>query len=285
MNLEIPQIVLVLVLALLLSAFLSLLMGPRGGRFRALPGWIGFWAFFGVLLVLLSRTSPWISVPLLGIVMFGSLKEYFFLAPVRPQDRWAILFAYFSIPASLYPVFVNSYGTFLTIILLALFLLMPAILSIGSPRQGLLDSMGRVLLGLLVFVFCAAHLAWMVHLPTGFLELFGVLVLASELPQRLAGRFRLGERMLRSLMGVVGGVGLSAASGAWLGPWVGVSLNEGAIAGILVATSVTIGGLVTEAVAQDLSLGPSTSRVGRAAILDRITPVIYAAPLFFHFLN
>ena len=46
--------------------------------------------------------------------------------------------------------------------------------------------LGRVLLGVLSFVFCPAHLALLVHWPqSGLLELYGVLVLSAELPQRL----------------------------------------------------------------------------------------------------
>jgi predicted CDP-diglyceride synthetase/phosphatidate cytidylyltransferase len=232
MNVQNPGIAVVLGAMLLITGVLALALGPRGGRLRALPGWIGFWLFFTIVLLLLSRVSVWLSLPLLGLVQFATLREYFFLAPLRPQDRWAILFAYLSIPAGLYPVVLDSYGLFLTLILIYLFLLLPTMLSLGSSEKGLLDSLGRVLLGLLVYVFCGAHLGFMVSRPTGTLELFGVLV-----------------------------------------------------AGLLVCLSVTAGGLVTEAVAHDLSVSASESRVGRAALLDRITPAIYAAPLYFHFLR
>jgi predicted CDP-diglyceride synthetase/phosphatidate cytidylyltransferase len=59
----------------------------------------------------------------------------------------------------------------------------------------------------------------------------------------------------------------------------------GLIAGLLVSTSVTAGGIVTAAVAYDLSLTTQSARLGRAAILDRITPAVYAAPLYYHCLS
>ena len=55
MKLPIPDMVLALGLAVLVAAILSLLAGPRGGRYRALPGWIGFWALLSMMLVCLSN--------------------------------------------------------------------------------------------------------------------------------------------------------------------------------------------------------------------------------------
>lgn len=285
MDLGKTDILLVLVASVLFVLLISLAMGTRGGRYRALPGWGVFWILFGALLVVLGRVTPWVSLPLLGAVMFLSIREYSFLAPLRRQDRWATLLIYVSIPGFLYPVFIDNYGGFLATILLYLFLFLPSILSLGAPQEGLLDSLGRVMLGVLVFVFSTAHLGFLIHMPLGSLEWFGILVLASELPQRLTGRLRFRKGVLRSLVGTLFSFALAAGAGAWLGPTFGISAAMGGIGGAMVALAVTAGGVVTEAVARDLALSPSAARVGRAALLDRLTPVVYAAPLFYHFLD
>ncbi len=278
------HILVVLATGLLLAGLVSLWLGPRGGRYRALPGWALFWALFGALLVVISRAPALVSLPMLGFVVFATLREYFFLAPLRPADRWAIMFAYFSIPLCLYAVFVDRYGLFLTTVLLALFLLMPAVLTLATGARGLLESMGRVLLAVLVFLFCAIHLAWMHHRGPGFPELYGALVLAAELPQRIAGRLRLGRAGVRPWAGVIVGLVLACGLAAWLGPWQGVGWRRAVAGATLVAISVTVGGMVTEAVAEDLGLDSAAARVGRAALLDRIVPAIYAAPLYYHLL-
>ena len=282
---RIPPMLLALAMAVLVCAAISLPVSSRGGRFRTLPGWTAFWVVFGLLLVCLGRAPLAVSLPVLGLAMFGALREYFFLAPVRPPDRWAILFAYLTIPASLWPVGTGSYGMFLAGLLLYLFLVLPVILSLTRPHAGLLDSVGRVLLGLLVFVFCTAHLGWMAHQPAGRLELFGVLVLASELPQRLVGRVRAGEPLGRPLIAIAVAVTLAAALGVWLGRSLALPPVHAAVAGVLVAVAVAGGRIVTDAVAEDLSLDPITSRTGRGALLDRAMPAVYAAPLFFHYLQ
>ena len=54
MDLENLDILLVLAAAILGAVLISLLVGTRGGRYRALPGWGVFWILFGVFLILLA---------------------------------------------------------------------------------------------------------------------------------------------------------------------------------------------------------------------------------------
>ncbi len=281
MDLEIPDISLIFAACVLVVVLISLIVGSRGGRYRAIRGWGIYWIFIGAFLVMIGGVPLWVSLPLLGIVMFGSMREYSFLAPLRRQDRWATLIVYLSIPGFLYAVYIDSYEGFLAAILLYLFLFLPGILSLGTPQEGLLDSLGRVLLGVLIFVFCGAHLGFLAHSPQGSLEWFGILVLASEFPQRLTGRLRTGNGVLRSIVGTTLGFAFATGLGAWLAPAFGFPSERGAVGGAVVALAVTVGGIVTEAVARDLSMAP----VGRAALLDRVTPMVYAAPLFYHFLD
>jgi len=148
-----------------------------------------------------------------------------------------------------------------------------------------LESAGRLLIGTIAFVFCAAHLGLMVqNLNRGEIELFGVLAIGSELPQRLTGRFRPGEDFVRPLVGSALGAALALGLGVLLGPLGGVTGREGAVAGLLVAVGTAGGALLAEAVAQDLNWGRRLP-VGRGAFLDRTLPAILAAPAFFHYLT
>ena len=169
-----PKLAVIFVVTLLALTPVSILAGRRGGRYRALPGWIAAWGWFAVLIIVLSRLSRAVSFPLLGVVMFGGLKQYFTLTPLRSQDRWATLTAFVSIPLALWPTWAGSFGLLSAATVIGLFLLIPVMLSIGPRQPGLLDSLGRLLLGVLVFVFCAAHFGLMTQLPKGSLELFGI---------------------------------------------------------------------------------------------------------------
>jgi phosphatidate cytidylyltransferase len=280
-----PQLAVIFVATLVALTPIAILAGRRGGRYRAMPGWIAAWGWFAVLIIVLSRLSRAVSFPLLGVVMFGALKQYFTLTPLRPHDRWATLAAFVSIPLALWPTWAGSFGLLSAATVIGLFLLIPVMLSIGPRQPGLLDSLGRLLLGVLVFVFCAAHFGLMTQLPAGSLELFGIVGVMADLPQRLAGRMRPGGERTAPLVGVVAGVALAAGAGALLAPMVSHSSLHGGIAGSLVALSIAGGSLVSDAVGHDLAQSQSDTTIGRAAFLDRTMPVIYAAPIFYHYLR
>jgi phosphatidate cytidylyltransferase len=281
----IPKLVVILAATLALLAPFALLAGRRGGRYRAFPGWIAAWAQFAVLIVVLQHLPQRISFPLLGLVMFAALRQYFTLTPLRPQDRWAIVVAFVSIPLALWPTWAGSFGLLSAATVIGLFLLIPVLLSIAPRQPGLLDALGRVLLGVLVFVFCAAHFGLMTRLPEGSLELFGITALLADLPQRLSGRIRPGDERVRPFLGLMASVAVAAAVGAALAPLTATASLHGGVAGSLVALAMAGGSLVSDAVGQDLLRSQSDALLGRAAFLDRTLPAIYAAPIFYHYLR
>ena len=281
----IPTLVIALLAALAVVTPYALFMGRRGGRYRALPGWIGAWAQFAVLLVALSRLAPQISFPILGVVMFIGLKQFYFLTPLRPQDRWAIFTTYVAVPLALWPAWAGSFDLLSAATGIGLFLLIPILLAVVPRQPGLLDALGRVLLGVIVFVFCASHLGLMTHQPAGRLELFGIVGLFADLPQRLTGRIRPGEERVRPFLGLAVSLVLAAGLGAIFGPKAGTTALHGGIAGALTALAMAGGSLVADAVAQDLSRTASDAMLGRGAFLDRTLPALFAAPVFYHYLQ
>ncbi|HKQ62511.1 MAG TPA: hypothetical protein VJS92_14565 [Candidatus Polarisedimenticolaceae bacterium] len=272
--------------AWLVAALTALILAPRGGRFRGLRGWAASSAVLAGLLVCLSRGERWYSFPLLAASMFLGLRGYYSMAPVRSQDRYAILASYLAVPLALYPAYVGSTDTFFAAVPVSLFLFIPALVALGGPQPGLLDAMGRTLLGVVFYLFCAAHLGLLVHVPhAGVLELFGVLVLAADLPQRLAGRVRPDSGWALPFAGIFLGLLFAGALGYLLGPWCGIVDDDGARAGLLTAIAVALGGRVSDAVMRDLALTSSAAAVGRFSFLRRTVPAVYAAPVFFHYLN
>jgi len=280
MRLAIPPIILALALALLLVAPFAFLVGRRGGHHRSLPGWVGFWVFLAGLLVALARADRRLSFPLLGILMFMGLKQYFFVTPLRPQDRWAILVAYLSIPLTLWPAFRGNPVEFLATVTVLL-LLFPFLVAMATQQGGFLDSAGRVLVGVLVFVVSAAHLGLMAQLPSGLLELFGLLAFISDLPQRYAGRLRSTGIPARTIGGVAAGAATGCVVGAALARFALLRPVQGAVLGLVVALAVAMGARIADAVAEDLDMSPSAPIVGRRAFLDRTIPALFAAPFFF----
>jgi predicted CDP-diglyceride synthetase/phosphatidate cytidylyltransferase len=278
------SITIALAVALLATVIVAFAVASRGGRFRGFPGWSGFQAFFVPLLVLLARADPRISLTVLGLCMFVGLREFFFLAPLRPRDRWALLLAYVSIPIVLWPELRGPATLFLVAAPVVLFLVLPALLAVGTPQGGTFEASGRLITGLIVFVFCAGHLGLIAKLNTGgAIQLYGLLVLVAELPQRLAGRVRAGEGVVRAWAGIATGAALAAWVGALAAPLGGFAPRQGSILGLLVAAGAAAGAFIAEASAQELNLGAPAARVGRKALFDRTMPALFAAPFFFHY--
>jgi predicted CDP-diglyceride synthetase/phosphatidate cytidylyltransferase len=280
------RLVLALAAALVAVSLAAFATRRRGGRFRGLPGWVGLWWTMAAVLVLLSRSDRRIAFPLLAFMMFAALRAYFSVAPVRPRDRYAILVSYLSIPLILWPAYTGATTLFLAVVPVVLFLVVPVFLVYGTTERGLLGSMGRMLIGVIFFVFCIGHLALFAGPEHhGLLELFGVLVLASELPQRLAGRPHPKTPWARPLAGIFVGMAFATVLGYALAPMAGLAADHGARVGWLVSVAATLGALVSEAVATDLGLTVSAAVIGRGATMTRMVPAVYAAPVFFHYIT
>lgn len=291
---SVPRIDIALALLVAIAAVIALSASRRGGRYRGLPGWIGFWVAFSGILLALDHLPVWVSFPMLAALMYFALRGYFFVAPVRSGDRYAVLASYLTIPLALYAAWAGSQEVFLAAVPVGLFLIIPAFVAAGPAQEGMLDSMGRFLLGVLFFVYCTAHLALLADLQSsalpkatfsGLPQLFGVLVLGAELPQRLTSRIQHGAGWMRPTIGIVGSLVLASALGFVLGESAGLIKEDGAKAGLLVAVAVTLGSMVSNSVARDLNLDSTAERIGRGAYLDRTAPAVYAAPVLFHYLN
>jgi predicted CDP-diglyceride synthetase/phosphatidate cytidylyltransferase len=281
----IPPIILVFALVLLMVAPVSFLASRRGGRFRGLPGWIGFWTFFAMVLACLSRADRWIGFPLVGLLLFAGLRQYFSLTPVRPHDRWALVIGFLLVPFSLWLAFRGDPVGFHAAVPIAILLVIPVVLATGANKQGLLDAMGRIGTGAAVFVYCGGFLGLMAHEPVGTLELFGIVALVAEIPQRFLGRSRGNDAPAVHLASVGAGVAAAMVAGATLGPWVGLTEWIGAGAGALVALATAAGALLAASVADDLDQSATSAVLGRAAFLDRTMPTLLAAPVYYHYLR
>lgn len=270
------------------AGVIALAAGGRGGHYRALPSWAGFWVLFGIVLAALDAMVRWVGVVLLALQMFASLRAYFLVAPVRPKDRYAMLAVYLAIPIALWAAWSGSGAVFFRYIPLAMVLVVPWMLSLGPGNAGLLDSIGRVMLGAAVFVYCGAHLALIPSLApdrAGVLSWFGLMVVAVELCVRVAGRWGETDVKARVVAGAILGGALACVVGAAFAPALDVSPTAGAIVGGAVALAVLAGSVVTGAVADDLEIDATSSRFGRGAFLDRVVPAVFAAPPFYHALD
>jgi predicted CDP-diglyceride synthetase/phosphatidate cytidylyltransferase len=181
-------------------------------------------------------------------------------------------------------VVIDDYRLFNAMTVAGLLFILAALLAIAPRQSGLLDSMGRVLLGALVFVYGASHLGLLAHQSRGRLELYGILVLIAELAQRVVGRPHPGVSVPRRAAGLALSFGLTIGAGTWLGTLAEITRGQGALAAALIVAAVSAGAIVADAVAEDLALPAASFRVGRGAFLDRAMPAIFPAAVYYHYL-
>jgi phosphatidate cytidylyltransferase len=276
-------------------------------RLRVRTWWIIVGLF--VLAVLLNR--PGVLV-FFGVVSALALREYLTLVPPRVADWRILLWAYLSIPFQYYWIHAEWYGMFIIFIPVYLFLLLPARLVFMGVTEGFVQSTAALHWGLMTTVFSISHAAyllvlapganprWPVHFSaaasatTAGAGLLLFLVLLTELNDifqylwgKSLGRTHITPRVSprKTLAGFVGGVGMTTALAASIGPWLTfMDWQHSLLAGLIIGLAGFAGDLSISAVKRDLGVKDSgTALPGHGGILDRIDSLTYTAPLFFHY--
>lgn len=247
----------------------------------------------------------WISGPggatvLFGMVSFLALREYVTLLKTRRSDHRSLLLAFFGVLPLQYVLLGNrGFDLFSVFIPVYMFLAMPVVSALAGDPERFLERNAKLQWGVMVCVYGLSHAPALVlldfppHRGRGaFLLFFLVMVVAcAQIVQTIASR-RLRRRPLArridrafSLRAWALGVGAAALLGAalfWITPFqAGQALLMAAIA----AAAGTLGELVMSALKKDAGVrywGNTPSVTGAVGLLDRVAPLCFAAPVFFH---
>jgi phosphatidate cytidylyltransferase len=255
-----------------------------GGRVRP-PTYLGhLWAFFLVFAVA-DRFSIVPAVWVLAVISFRALREYFSLVDIRLEDRWAILFAYVSIPLMIYLVQIDWYGMFIISIPVYAFLVVPFLVALGGRRApGTLLSIGTIDFGLFLFVYCLGHIGYLTLFSTWKAILLVAGVALCDLVDRLLpepGRCTLGGAALR--YGLSAPLTLSLA--LLLSGWTGIPAHHSVWLGLIIPGLVLMGNFTITAIESDLGIGSDRLEAGRGGILDVTRSQLFAAPVVFHYIR
>ena len=271
--------------------------GPARERFardlRAL--WIGAVVFW-----IAWAAGPFVSTLLFGFLSFLALREFVTLTHTRRGDHRSLLLAFFVVLPTQY-VLVGSrlFNAFTVFIPVYVFFAIPVLSALANDPLRFLERTAKIQWGITVFVYGMSHAPalLLLELPNygergAFLVLYLVVVVAAaQLTQGLTAR-RLRRRPVaraisRSFSWRAFGAGAVAAALAgallyWTTPFKPLpALAMGAIAG---ATG-TLGAFVMKALKRDAGARTargSASVTGAVGLLDRVAPLCFAAPVFFH---
>lgn len=250
----------------------------------------------------------WISGPIVAsiataLLSFYTLREFITLAHTRRADHRGLVAAFFVViplqyvlvaarQADLYPIFIP----------VVVFFAIPVLSAIAGDPQRFLERNAKIQWGIMVCVYGLSHLPALLAMELrsapqeGAFLVFFLVVVATVAPlvQTFWAR-RHHDRPLapaidRHLSWRAVGVGLAAAIGAgallsWTLPF---ALPETLAMALLVAVAATFGDFVMRALKRDAGVhnwGAYPSVTGAVGVLDRVAPLCFAAPLFFHFVR
>ena len=240
-------------------------------------------------------------IVLFFFISFYALREFTTLVDTRRGDHGAIAAAFFvALPLQYAYLWTGWYGMYSIFIPVYSFLLLPILSALGSDTRRFLERAAQVQWGRMISVFCISHVPALVTLEIpGYagrnllLVAFLVIVVqGSDVLQyvwgKLCGRHKVAPELSPSKTweGLVGGVLSATALGAvlyWITPF--TPLQAAAMAFVMCLMGF-LGGLVMSAIKRDRGVKDwGTLIEGHGGMLDRLDSVIFAAPVFFHFVR
>lgn len=253
-------------------------------------------------------SKPWGAALLFAVISFLALREFITLTPTRRSDHRTLALAFFVVLPAQYLLAAGQYfDLFSVFIPVYVFAALPIVSVLAGDAQQFLARNARIQWGVMVCVFGLSHAPALLvlDLPSfggrgAFLVFFLVAttlaghvgyVVASQRPQR---RPRgegppargIDKRFSYAALGL--GTGLAALVGVLLG-WITPFgwLQAGLMAALAGATGI-VGALIMQALKIEAGVrvwGNQPALTGAVGLLDRIAPLAFSAPLFFHTAN
>jgi phosphatidate cytidylyltransferase len=248
----------------------------------------------------------WVSGPvgatlLFGIVSFLAFREYITLLKTRASDHRSLLLAFFAVlPVQFILVGSGDFGLFSVFIPVYVFIALPVVSALAGDPERFLERNAKIQWGIMVCIYGLSHAPalLLLNLPRAagkgafLLFLLVMVVAAAQIAQELASR-RLRRRPVarqidRSFSYAALGLGVLAA--AVLGTvlaWttLGFKVPQALAMSTIAAASGAFGEFVMRALKKDAGVrhwGNAASVTGAVGLLDRVAPICFAAPVFFH---
>lgn len=247
----------------------------------------------------------WISGPVgatlaFAAVSFLALREFITLAHTRRGDHRSLILAFFVVlPLQYLIVGLQRFDLFSVFVPVYVFLAIPVISALAGDPERFLERNAKIQWGIMVCVFGLSHAPalLLLDLPRfagrgAFLLFFLVVVTAAgQIVQELASRrlrsLPVARQIDRSFSWRAFGIGVAAAAalGAALFWTTPVKPQTAALMAALAGACGALGDLVMRALKKDAGVrwwGNQSSVTGAVGLLDRVAPLCFAAPVFFH---
>ena len=257
--------------------------------------WIG-----GVVFWLAWMSGPVGATIFFGLFSFLALREFITLVHTRRADHRSLIMAFFVVLPAQFAIAGGRHFDLLTVFIpVYVFLAIPVTSALAGDPTHFLERNAKIQWGIMVCVYGMSHVPALllldfrqVHRRGAFLVFFLVMVAAAaQLVQEAMSRWLRRRPLARhidrsfSFRSWITGAAAAGVVGAllyWITPFkVGQALVMAFIAG----GAGTLGDLVMRALKKDAGVrfwGNRASVTGAVGLLDRVAPLCFAAPIFFH---
>jgi phosphatidate cytidylyltransferase len=241
-----------------------------------------------------------VATLLFAVVSFLAFREFITLSHTRRADHRSLLLAFFVVlPAQFVLVGNRNFDLFTVFIPVYVFLAIPVVSAFGNDPQRFLERTAKIQWGIMVCIYGMSHAPalLLLNLPKysdrgAFLVFYLVIVVAvaqlvQELATRLLRRRPAARAISRSFSWRAWWAGALAAAvvGAalyWATPFKPI---PALVMGFIAGGCGTLGEFVMKALKRDAGVrnwGGKASVTGAVGLLDRVAPLCFAAPVFFH---
>jgi len=257
--------------------------------------------WIGAMLFWLAWMSGAVGATLLfGTVSFLALREFITLMHTRRGDHRGLILAFFVVlPLQFTLAGGRWFDLFSVFIPVVVFLAIPVVSALAGDPQRFLERNAKIQWGIMVCVYGLSHAPALLLLEVphyagrgAFLLFFLVIVSASaQIVQEAASRrlralpaARHIDRSFsaRAWWAGVAAAGLIGSAMYWATPFKPL---QAFVLAALAAGAGTLGELVMRALKRDAgvtSWGNASAVTGAVGLLDRVAPLAFSAPIFFH---
>ena len=247
----------------------------------------------------------WMSGPVgatltFGVFSFLALREFITLAHTRRSDHRSLIAAFFVVlPLQYFFVGTRHFDIFSVFIPVYVFLAIPVLSALAGDPERFLERNAKIQWGIMVCVYGLSHAPALLLLDFkgfegrgAFLVFFLVVVaVCAQIVQELASRWLRRRPIARqidrsfSYRAWLAGTLAAAILGAalyWITPF---KAGQALVMALIAGGCGTLGEFVMKALKKDAGVrfwGNRSSVTGAVGLLDRVAPLCFAAPVFFH---
>lgn len=242
------------------------------------------WLFF-LSLIVSELISFSIGIWVLALVSFWAIREYFSLIDIRLQDRLAMFGAYLSIPFMYYFIQIEWYGMFIVSIPVYAFLAIPLLVALGGEEtEGTVFSIGSIVFGLFLFVYCIGHIGYLALFSSWMAALLIISVLICDAAICLVRR-KAKTVWVRLVVSYFLPLPFIVVISLALSGWTEIPTGHSIVLSLMMPILVIMGHHAGSYIKTDLGMKEDLLIPGRGQILDNLQSLFYAAPVMFHYIR